>query len=130
MLPAGEPCLPALLLAVGPGFQAVLLGSGQVWSHILVSVEHQVLQRAPDKIAGSAAVSCTVAATFAAHWTSGVAAYKVIGTSQNLAQRPAQSLQTSKLDSHTQIKTNQYNKLYHAHYHFAKYFCTVASDKH
>ena len=46
VLLAGEPRLPALLLAVGPGLQAVLLGSGQVWAHILVSVEHQVLQQA------------------------------------------------------------------------------------
>ena len=46
MLLAGEPRLPALLLAVGPGPQAVLLGSGQVGAHILVSVEDQVLQQA------------------------------------------------------------------------------------
>lgn len=71
MLFAGEPCLPALLLTVGPGPQAVLLGSGQVWAHILVSVEDQVLQA--EKI-GFAAISGTVAASFAAHWTNGVAA--------------------------------------------------------
>ncbi len=115
MLLAGEPCLPALLLAVGPGFQAVLLGSSQMRAHILVSVEHQVLQQALNKTAGlfnpetciliqkrhaytanlnsetsgdskdaflhcgdvlgCAAVSCMIAATFAACCTSGVAAY-------------------------------------------------------
>ena len=69
---AGQPSLPALLLAVGPGFQAVLLDSGQVRAHILVGVEHQLLQQAPCKTAGCAANTCWVEATFAACCSSGV----------------------------------------------------------
>lgn len=39
MLLASKPCLPAVLLALSPGFQTMLLGCGQVGPHVLVSVE-------------------------------------------------------------------------------------------
>ena len=58
VLLAGEPRLPALLLAVGPGLQAVLLGGDQVWAHILVSVEHQVLQQTVLSACSAARHSC------------------------------------------------------------------------
>ena len=32
-----------MLLALSPGLEAVLLGSGQVWTHLLVSVKQEVL---------------------------------------------------------------------------------------
>lgn len=44
MLLAGQPRLPGLLLALSPGLHTVLLGSGQVWAHVLVGVEQKVLQ--------------------------------------------------------------------------------------
>ena len=42
-----------MLLALGPGFHAVLLGCCQVGSHVLVGVEKQVLQAASVPMAGN-----------------------------------------------------------------------------
>lgn len=43
MLLAGKPNLQAMFLALSPGFDAMLLGSQQVWADVLVCVEQEVL---------------------------------------------------------------------------------------
>ena len=45
MLLAGKPCLPAMLLALSPSLQAVLLGCCQVRPGMLMGVEDKLLQQ-------------------------------------------------------------------------------------
>lgn len=43
MLLAGKPHFPAMLLALRPGLDAMLLGCCQVWADLLVCVKQEIL---------------------------------------------------------------------------------------